>query len=118
MGVADGADTCYFGTRRRITASAPSPLYVSLFSSYLSISIPIYLSLPFLPRIFYPAFPPRRPSSALLFLSSNEGNLQVLWRAHVAREAVTEGTVSLLLLRWSTLYRTRTFQRLNFSHAN
>lgn len=64
MGVADGVDTCYFGTLRRITTSAPFP---SL--SYRSSS----LLLSFL--------------SASFFLSSNERNLRVpQWRTRGKRD--------------------------------
>lgn len=82
MGVADGADTCYFGTLR-ITTSAPllssSPSY-RFFSS----------SCPLLPASF--------------FLSSTNVTCEYHSGAHVARETVAEGTASplhllLLLLR-------------------
>lgn len=81
MGVADGADTRYLGTRRRITASTPSPSFLVFFSYHAS---SLLVSLTFLPL----------PRS---FLRTNV-TCKYHSGAHVAREAVTEGTVSLLFL--------------------
>lgn len=83
MGVADGADTCYLGTRRRITASTPSPAFL-VFFSYYAFSLLVSLTQHVLP------LPPS-------FLRMNV-TCKYHSNAHVAREAVTERTVPLLLL--------------------
>lgn len=84
MGVADGADTRYLGTRRRITASTPSPSFL-VFFSYLTICV------------FSSCFPNVLPLPCS-FLRTNvtcKYHSGAHTGAHVAREAVAEGTVCL-----------------------